>query len=32
MVNTCSVLLEASQEVPERDLLIIVVCHVVGCV
>jgi hypothetical protein len=28
VVNTCSVLLEASYEIPERDLLIVVVCHV----
>jgi hypothetical protein len=32
MVNTRSVLLEASQEIPKRDLLIIVICHVVVCV
>jgi len=28
MVNTCAVLIEASYEIPEWNLLIIVVCHV----
>jgi len=27
MVNTRAVLIEASYEIPERDLLIVVVCH-----
>jgi hypothetical protein len=34
VVNTCSVWIESSQEIPERDLLIallVIVCHIVVC-